>query len=43
MCFCFYAILQNSLLTSAPFADTNGGERQTGRKAQMSNISAAKT
>lgn len=24
-------------------ADTNSGERQTGRRAQMSNIAAAKT
>jgi hypothetical protein len=30
-------------LTSTRITDTNSGERQTGRKAQLSNIAAAKT
>lgn len=34
---------QDSMLTDVRFIDTQNGDRQTGRKAQLSNITAAKT
>lgn len=37
------AIHRQTTFADFSFADTNSGDRQVGRKAQMSNIAAAKT
>jgi hypothetical protein len=36
-------LFEHRLADTSSFADTQSGERQTGRKAQLSNIAAAKT
>lgn len=40
---CIYFLNQTSLRVLIQKPDTNAGDRQVGRKAQLSNIAAAKT